>query len=65
MDGSQIPLILGFAILLGVVMYMAAKLEKLRRRARHLKHLVRKLEGKDENEEEIKKLMEENEQMGS
>lgn len=55
MDGSQVALVLGLIILLGAVMYLASKIQKLHRQARHLRHLVQKLEGVEEPQKEISK----------
>lgn len=55
MDGSQVALILGLVILLAAVMYLATKIQKLHRHARHLRRLVQKLEGLEEPQREINK----------
>lgn len=39
---------MGLIILLTAVMYLASKIQKLHRRARHLRRLVQKLEGIEE-----------------
>lgn len=52
MDGSQVALILGLIILLAAVMYLASKIQKLHRQTNHLRHIVQKLEGKEEPQEE-------------
>ena len=53
MDGFQVALVLGLIILLAAVMYLASKIQKLHRQARHLRHLVQKLEGREELQGEI------------
>lgn len=45
MTGLEVALLFGLLVLLTAVIYLAHKLQKLHRRARHLKHLVQKLEG--------------------
>lgn len=53
MDGFQVALILGLIILLVAVMYLASKIQKLHRQARHLKRIVQKLEGAEKPPEKV------------
>jgi len=54
MDGFQVALVLGLVILLCAVMFLATKIQKLHRQARHLRRLVQKLEGKEPaNDKEV------------
>jgi uncharacterized coiled-coil protein SlyX len=53
MGGFEIAMILGLVILLVAVMYLASQIQKLHRRARHLRHLVQKLEGLEKENDAV------------